>query len=151
MNFTKYIIGLVLLLSSCVSEPEPPPGTLNKEQMAAILVDVHIAEARAQQAGFRSSDSTQLFYKHLENQILKKYKTDSTQYHKSYRFYIQHVPLMNEIYTAVVDTLTVRQKQLQTTAPPPAAAKPDSLKKAPERKRVKNILNKDIEKKLRKE
>ncbi len=77
--------------------------------MVAILTEIHLTEAKAQQVGFRSGDSTQLYYKYLEKQLFKKFKTDSTHYHDSYRFYSQHVKLMNEIYSAVVDTLDARR------------------------------------------
>lgn len=111
MKYKKIVVGIAFLLSACVTDPKPPAGALSKEQMVAILVEVHIAEAKAQQAGFRTSDSTQFYYKYLEKKILKDFKTDSTQYHDSYRFYVQHIKLMNEIYTAVVDTLTARQSE----------------------------------------
>lgn len=107
----KTVFGMLLLLASCVSAPEPPPGALGKKRMVAILTEIHLAEAEAQQAGFRTADSTQLYYKYLERKILKRFKTDSTQYHDSYRFYVKHVAEMGEIYTAVVDSLNVRQSR----------------------------------------
>lgn len=107
----KTIFGLLILLAACVHAPEPPAGTLGREKMVAILIEIHLAEAEAQQAGFRTADSTQFYYKHLERKILKRFKTDSTQYHDSYRFYVQNVKEMNEIYAAVVDSLNVRQSR----------------------------------------
>ena len=128
-------MGIVFLLTACVTEPKPPAGTLSKQQMVAILAEIHVAEATAQQVSFRGADSTQLFYKHLERQILRRFNTDSTQYHDSYRWYVQHVREMNEIYTAVVDTLSARQAEARakgSSAPPvsnpPAPAKTDSLR-----------------------
>jgi Domain of unknown function (DUF4296) len=105
----KTAFGILLLLTACVGEVEPPPGGLNQQQMVAILTEIHLAEAEAQQAGFKTADSTQLYYKYLEKKILKRFKTDSTQYHDSYRFYVQHAEEMKKIYDAVVDSLNVRQ------------------------------------------
>jgi hypothetical protein len=113
----------VFFLTACVTAPTPPPGTLDQGKMISILSDIHVAEAQAQQAGFKTSDSTQLYYKHLERQILKKNKTDSTQYHDSYKFYSQNVLLMNEIYTAVVDTLEARHERIKNVPDTSAVVK----------------------------
>ena len=107
----KTVFALLFLLAACVGAPEPPPGGLDKKKMIAILTEIHLAEAESQQAGFRTADSTQLYYKYLERKILKRFKTDSTQYHDSYRFYVKHVEEMGEIYAAVVDSLNVRQSR----------------------------------------
>lgn len=113
MKYRKLLVGFVFLLTACVTEPTPPPGTLDKEAMVAILSEIHVAEAKAQQAGFRTTDSSQLYYKSLEMQVLKKYKTDSIQYHNSYKFYSQNIKQMNEIYKAIVDTLESRHRGLK--------------------------------------
>ncbi len=114
MNYRKLLIGCVFLVTACVSDPTPPSGTLDKETMVAILTEIHLAEAQSQQAGFKTTDSTQLYYKYLEKQILKKFHTDSTHYHDSFKFYSTHVKQMNEIYKAVVDTLEAQHQNIRS-------------------------------------
>ncbi len=73
-------------------------------------MNVHIAEAKADRVSFRSPDSTQALYKAYESKIFKKYKVDSVVYRKSFEFYLENTDYLDEIYQAVVDSLSVREK-----------------------------------------
>ncbi len=100
---------MLLLLTACVKPVEPPPGTLSKDKMVDILIDIHIAEARAGQVNLRSQDSTQMYYNYLEAKVFKKHKIDTATYNRSYRFYTNNMKYMDEIYAAVVDSLSLRE------------------------------------------
>jgi hypothetical protein len=104
----KFLIPLVLLYA-CAAAEEKPERLLSREQMVGILTDIHIAEAKANRTWLRSYDSLQLMYKAYENDVFKKHKTDSTVYRQSYKYYLEHMQEMDEIYTAVVDTLSLRE------------------------------------------
>ena len=104
----KILIPLILLFA-CAETEEKPERLLTKEQMVGILTDIHIAEAKANRTSLRSYDSLQIMYKAYENDVLKKHKTDSTTYRQSYKYYLEHMQEMDEIYTAVVDTLSLRE------------------------------------------
>lgn len=104
----KLLIPIIFLLA-CGKAEDKPAGLLTKEQMINILTDIHITEAKVSRMSFRSYDSTQIVYKEFENDIFKKYKTDSVVYRQSYNYYLEHMAEMDEIYTAIVDTLTLRE------------------------------------------
>jgi hypothetical protein len=104
------MILFFLLLSACIQEEQAPRSVLPKEKMVDILVDIHIAEARANRIQLRSYDSIQAYYKKLETDVYKKHQVDSAIYNKSFRYYMDHIKQMDEIYTAVVDSLNVREK-----------------------------------------
>lgn len=100
----------MLLLPACVREEEPPQSVLPKEKMVNILVDIHIAEAKANRIQLKSYDSIQAYYKKLEADVYKKHRVDSVVYRKSFTYYMDHMKQMDEIYTAVVDSLNVKEK-----------------------------------------
>lgn len=104
----KLLISLLFLLS-CGEPDNKPEGLLSKEQMVNLLTDIHIAEARANRSQLRSYDSIQVYYKALEKDVFKKHKTDSTVYKKSYAYYLEHMKELDDIYAAVVDSLSLRE------------------------------------------
>lgn len=105
-----FIALLVSLTVACVKREEPPPGTLTPEQMVKILIDVHLAEAKAMHFNLRSTDSIHFFYSQLEKDVFKKHRVDTATYRKSFQFYAEHTEYMDEIYQSVIDSLTVREK-----------------------------------------
>ncbi|GAB3505557.1 hypothetical protein GCM10027341_37380 [Spirosoma knui] len=100
-----------LLLSGCLlaacSAPadDRPDNLVPPDRMADILTEVHIAEARVSRLGLRSVDSSNIVYKHLENQIFQKFKVDTAAYRKSYIYYSSHPSDMEVIYKQVTGKL----------------------------------------------
>jgi hypothetical protein len=109
----KKIIFCLLLLASCQSSPKTPPGILDQDSMINILIDIHVAEAKANSAGLRSPDSVQVYYKFLEKDVFSKHSTDSTRYYNSYRYYMENIKQMDQIYAAVVDSLSLRENSIK--------------------------------------
>ena len=99
------------LLTACTApEDKRPDNLVSENQMADILTEVHIAEARVSRMSLRSVDSSNLAYKRLENQIFKKVGIDTANYRKSYIFYSSHPADMEAIYKQVTEKLN---KQVQ--------------------------------------
>lgn len=105
------LVGLALCLSACDSEEKPPADLLSEEKMAAILADIHVAEARVTNMQLRSLDSSVLVFEQLQQQIWKKHQVDTSLYHKSYTFYTTHPAYLTEIYDKVEKKLEVREKK----------------------------------------
>jgi hypothetical protein len=104
------LILFFLLLTACIRDEKPPQHVLTKEQMIDILVDIHLAEAKANRISLRSYDSIQAYYKKLERDVYQKHQVDSVVYRKSFAYYMDHIKHMDEIYAAVVDSLNVKEK-----------------------------------------
>lgn len=104
-----YLGSLLLggwLMTACVSpEDKEPEGLIPQDQMADILTEVHIAEARVSRLSSTSMDSANVAYKHLEKQIFKKFGIDTAAYRKSYIFYSSHPQDMEVIYKRVTENL----------------------------------------------
>jgi hypothetical protein len=105
------LLLLSWLLTACTApEDERPDNLLSEDQMANILTEVHLAEARVSRLSLRSIDSSNLAYKHLESQIFKRFNVDTAAYRKSYIFYSSHPADMEVIYKQVTEKLN---KQVQ--------------------------------------
>jgi hypothetical protein len=106
------IIFIALSIFAC-QEDKLKNDILPPATMSNILIDIHIAEAKVNHIGIGNRDSSSATYVAMENQILKKHKVAKKKYIKSFRYYNSRPKEMDEIYTAVIDSLNVRQKLLK--------------------------------------
>lgn len=111
---------LLLLFTGSCRQPEDttttskPDNLVAPERMAQILAEVHITEARVSRMGLRSSDSSAIVYKRLEQNIYKKYQVDTAAYAKSYTYYSTHPAELEAIYNEVVEKLKKKTHQPPT-------------------------------------
>jgi hypothetical protein len=113
LGLLKALFGfglMVIGLFSCVTEDTPPQGTLSEKDMAMILTEVHLAEARTSQLNLKTQDSSLLVYNHLKNQIWTKLKVDTLVYKESYAFYVTHPNQLERIYDQVKKELEKREQ-----------------------------------------
>lgn len=106
-------LAFISTLISCIGEPTPPDNVIDLKTMAKILADIHITEAKVNRLSFQSYDSTRVVYLEYERRILAKYKTDTTRYKESYRFYVQNPELMVKVYDETLNILDERKKKKQ--------------------------------------
>lgn len=108
-QFQRHLVMVLLsgwLVVACTApENKPPENLLSKSQMADILTEVHMAEARVTRLSLRSIDSSNIAYKKLEGDIFKKFGVDTATYRTSYIFYSSHPADMETIYQQVTNQL----------------------------------------------
>jgi hypothetical protein len=108
----KYIIlffSVILFLSACGNAT--PDGVINKDDMVAVLTDVHITDGRM----LNMSQAADTLYKYGRGRyqaIFQKYHTDSTQFKKSYRYYAVHPAELTLIYDKVLKNLQAKSDSL---------------------------------------
>ena len=106
-------LAYCLLLFSC-GEPEKqittiPSSVLPKEKMAAVITDIHLAEAEANLNTLPDSASTaQVGFQ----KIFEKNSISKAQYDSSLVFYVDHPELINEVYEIVMNELSKRQGEV---------------------------------------
>lgn len=86
---------------------------MTKEQMVAFLIDSHVVEGNLQTIRI-NKDSLELIFFDLERELYRKHHIDSQQFMQSYHFYLHEVDELSEIYDAVIDSLSLREKMLKT-------------------------------------
>jgi|GEM_PF-3144812 len=96
MKIAGTSIFFTLLLFSCVPEDKIPEYVIGKEQMAKIILDINIADARMSRNG--SSDGTKVWQREKDLELIaKKYNLPDSVIKKSYDFYITHPKIFKEV------------------------------------------------------
>lgn len=108
------------MLFACQQEtaPEKPEGEiLSRPVMIEMLIETHLAESAAAWKGRELVDE-ELLYAHYEEMIMERYRTDTTTYLRSLRYYLSRPDEAADLYNAVLDSLESRKDQLYPTAVP---------------------------------
>lgn len=108
------IILIFLFIGSsfwaCEQKDTTPEGILPREEMVSFLIDLHIAEARINELNLRR-DSAEKFFRIVEDSLFRKNGIESDSvYFKSYEYYLSDVQGLDDIYSAVVDSLSLRER-----------------------------------------
>jgi len=83
-------------------------------EMVAFLIDLHTAQAEVQNLKLQP-DSAAFLFNVLERQILDDHNSEDSVFYKSYSWYLDRPDQMLDIYTAVVDTLSLRESLARRT------------------------------------
>ena len=110
----KKIIWLLIIpaVLSCTEKDQLPDGYLTDKEMVEFLIDLHITQSKVQNLRL-SNDSAELLFMILEKDLLEQYEIKDTLFYNSYSWYLDRPEMMHNIYTSVVDTLTLRQSLLR--------------------------------------
>jgi hypothetical protein len=107
------LAGALLLTAACEPADQGPPRPDNliaPDEMALILTDIHVAEARVSRMGISTIDSSNLVYKRLEQGVFKKFSVDTAAYTQSFIYYAARPVALEGIYKQVVETLNKRNQ-----------------------------------------
>ena len=100
-----------MLLMSCVSEEKKPRGLIPEDQMAGILVDVHIFEAEAEKKKF--SKDSMIYYVHKNYELIyEKHGVSKEKFEKTFSYYEDNPGQMDDLYQKVVDNLSKMEAEL---------------------------------------
>jgi hypothetical protein len=110
----KKIIWVLIIpaVLACSKDDQLPEGYLNQQEMVAFLIDLHITQSKVQNLRL-PSDSSELVFMIMEKDLLNEYAITDSTFYKSYSWYLDQPDIMYDIYTSIVDTLTLRQSLLR--------------------------------------
>lgn len=110
----KFFLGLLLIFFfSCIHTDKPPADIMTKQEMINFLIDLHIVEAKINILSV-PPDTVKKFFPEIQDNLFEKHHITDSVYYKSYQYYLTHVDEMEEIYSAVVDSLSIRERVLNT-------------------------------------
>jgi hypothetical protein len=109
------VLSLIFLLfslgTSCQKEKKQT-GILSEREMAALMVDIYLAEARITGA-LIPRDSGAGVFRPFEKKILEQRGVPDSILKKSYTYYLAHPAELEKIYDSVIDTLSLREQRLK--------------------------------------
>lgn len=114
-QFIPFLGVLFVFLFGCnegSEKPKRPDVFLSQAEMETLLMEIHLADAIAQEKsnGNLSMEKTlseQGFY-----QILQNYRLNKKDFDSLYAYYIRQPELMNEMYNNIVEALSRKQVEL---------------------------------------
>lgn len=102
------------MLASCNSILKSrPAGTLSEEQMVNILVDIHLTEATLRLGNdsiARLNDTADLRMRFAR--VFRKQDVSPDEFNTSLNYYLEHIELLDKIYTEVINRLSVMEADL---------------------------------------
>jgi hypothetical protein len=109
-----FYLAVLGVLAACVGRSEkPPPGIMSKEKMVEFLIDLQLTDSKINSLRI-PDDTVWKFYDQVREGIYRKHNIDDSTFLKSMSYYIYTVKQMEEIYNAVVDSLSLRERLHKT-------------------------------------
>jgi len=104
-----FVFLLAALMSACTYDKgtEAPDNLVPPDKMISFLVDLHLAEAKMSYGDIRDADSLEIVFRNYERSLFNKYDMQDSAYYRSYEYYLTNMDQLQEIYGAVVDSLSV--------------------------------------------
>lgn len=99
---------MFISLFSCSKNEKIPADVLGPPKMVSILADIHELETMVGSLKL-TYDSSTVLYKQQQSLIFEKHQVSDSVYLKSFDYYLQHVEVLDQIYAAVVDSLSLRR------------------------------------------
>ena len=122
MRLISLFLSLFLLFTACTSNDNAndppsvkiPKNILGKEQMKAVLIDIHLAEAvHTDKLLERDSHFVKYGIADYYEHIYDLHQTDKAQFEKSFEFYSQHQGIFMEIYDTMLKEVKKKEKEQQ--------------------------------------
>ncbi len=103
-NFWLLIIIVVL---SCSRRDKLPDRIMKEQEMISFLVELHTIQSQVQNLRL-PADSSEILFIVLEKDLLSKMNVRDSTFYESFSWYLDHADMMYDIYSAVVDSLSLR-------------------------------------------
>ena len=113
MYFKIIVVSLFSLLAATLvgcKKEQRPSDVLSKQDLATLMVEVYLSEARLNTLPLVRDSSLKLFLPR-ESAILAKRNISDSVLQKTYSYYLAHTDDFNEVYDIVIDSLTVMEKR----------------------------------------
>ena len=112
-EYRYYFIIFLILVSNtaCETKSKVEAGILSHPEMVSTLMDVYLSEQKIISLNLKR-DSAEFLFKKLNAKVLESRNIQDSVFQKSYDFYLAHPKELEEIYSALVDSLNLRQQRL---------------------------------------
>jgi hypothetical protein len=104
-----YVLLLFVFSASCQGDKKPA-GVLSKKEYAEYLVNVYVAEAKLNTLAITPDSAMKLFVPY-EHSLVEKFNVSDSVIQKTYQYYLGHPDELEQVFTAVIDTLNLREQK----------------------------------------
>ena len=110
----KSFLGIIILVAVSCSFNQQPKSIMDEQDMINYLIDLHIAEAAVQNLRLKA-DSAKIVFAAQEKYLLNEHHITDSIFIDSYNYYLQRPIKLEDIYSAVIDSISLRQSLLKET------------------------------------
>ncbi len=105
------ILWVVLGVFTGCTNNQKPQGLLGKDEMVRTMTELYLTEHKASTVGV-SRDSTTQMFRAMSPAIFKQLGTSDSVFRMSFDYYMENPIVMEEIYTALIDSLNLREQKM---------------------------------------
>jgi hypothetical protein len=98
----------VATLAACGDKK--PEGILSRHEMVKVMEELYIAEEKINHLAL-SRDSSKVVFEVIKGKVFEDAAMTDSVFRKSFDYYMEHPAEMELIYTALVDTLQLREQR----------------------------------------
>ena len=113
-----FFMGIFLIIVfSCSNRKDLPEGVLSKEEMAKILTEFYLREARINTIHV-SQDSGQNIMQLYRNKYAEQTGVPDSIVEMSYQYYLANPAELGEIYDRIIDSLALKEQRTSINSGP---------------------------------
>lgn len=106
------VILLISIIIACSEQEKIPKDIIQPNSMASLLAELHELENSVNFFGLKK-DSANTLYEYYEWKVIHDRGYDSVLFTRSMSWYLAHSKHFDRVYKQVIDTLSLREKQLK--------------------------------------
>ena len=104
-------IGLIVMTLLSCARDEHSEEVLSQREMVKTLQELYIAEEHVGKLGLRIDSSRKLFAE-MESRIFADLGVTDSTFKRSFDYYLSHPDQWEQVYSALVDSLNLREQRL---------------------------------------
>lgn len=108
--FRNFFLFLGLLAGAMSCGEKMPEGILSKQQMVEVMEEIYIAEEKVNHLAL-PRDSAKVVATAMTAKVFEKAAVQDSVFRRSFDYYMERPREMELIYTALVDTLQLREQR----------------------------------------
>jgi len=108
---------IILFFAAGCQRGKTTSGILTKQEYAEYLVNVYVAEAKLNTLAI-TPDSAMMLFQPFEQSLLEKYGKSDSVIQRTYQYYLGHPEQLEQVYTAVIDTLNLMEQKAASRRSP---------------------------------
>jgi hypothetical protein len=108
--------GLIVFSLNACQKDKKPEGVLDQRALTKVMLDVYLAEARLN-VGLVPRDSAEKLFKPFEQKMLKSNALTDSTLRITYQYYLAHPKELEQVYDAVIDSLSLREQHAKPAEP----------------------------------
>lgn len=118
----RVVFSMLILLAACSRQGHEAKAILPPAEMVRVLSDLYIVEEKVNRLSLRR-DSAETVFANLKDRMFLKLGVPDSVFKKSIDYYMDHPDEMEQVYSALVDSLNLREQRATSTQPTEAEKK----------------------------